>query len=83
MSNPGVIKKLKDQGIKVSLIDVSEKYVVAEMTENGYTVSGENSGHIIIFYILHSDDELLVAMVLLKIMNKKNKSLYELTKHIT
>lgn len=78
MSNPGMLKKLKDNGISYSLTDVGDKYVFKEMNDHGYGLGGEASGHIILNHIMHSGDGLLSALYLLKIIQESGKTLEEL-----
>ena len=75
MSNPGMLKKLKDNGITYSLTDVGDKYVFKEMNDHGYGLGGEASGHIILNHIMHSGDGLLSALYLLKIIEESGKTL--------
>ncbi len=82
MSNPGILKALKEKGIRYSLTDVGDKYVSLELTNNDYIIGGENSGHIIMRHLLHSGDGLLVAMVLLGIMAEEKKTIAELRSDI-
>lgn len=82
MSNPGMLKELKKQGIKFSLTDVGDKYVFKEMNDNGYSLGGEASGHIILNHLMHSGDGLLVSLYLLKILEEKQVNLEDLVKHI-
>lgn len=83
MSNPGILKALKDQGISYSLTNVGDKYVFEELYNNDYTIGGEASGHIIIRNLLHSGDGLLVAIYLIQILEELNASLEELTKDVS
>jgi phosphoglucosamine mutase len=83
MSNPGILRALKLNGIDFSLTDVGDKYVSLELTSNDYIIGGENSGHIIMRHLLHTGDGLLVAMYLLSIIAEEKKSISELTSDIT
>lgn len=82
MSNPGMLKELKNQGITFSLTDVGDKYVFKEMNDYGYSLGGEASGHIILNHLMHSGDGLLVSLYLLKILEEKQMKLEDLIKHI-
>jgi len=82
MSNPGIIKALNDEGIKVVKTDVGDKYVQAEMAASGYVLGGENSGHIIYSDFLSTGDGLLIALLLLTILETEGKSLKALTENI-
>ncbi|AIO19302.1 Phosphoglucosamine mutase [Candidatus Izimaplasma bacterium HR1] len=82
MSNLGIIKAFEDKGIKVILTDVGDKYVLEEINKNGYSIGGENSGHIILSDYINTGDGLLVSLLLLKILDDKEQSLKELTDEI-
>ena len=82
MSNLGIIKAFEEKGIKVILTDVGDKYVLEEINKNGYSVGGENSGHIIMRDYVNTGDGLLVSLVVLKILTDKEKTLQELTEDI-
>ena len=82
MSNLGIIKAFEEKGIKVVLTDVGDKYVLEEINKHGYSIGGENSGHIILRDYINTGDGLLASLILLKILSDTEKSLYELTKDI-
>ena len=82
MSNLGIIKAFEQKGIKVVLTDVGDKYVLEEINENGYSIGGENSGHIILKDYINTGDGLLVSLYLLKIMSDTGKTLKELIEDI-
>lgn len=82
MSNLGIIKAFERQGIKVVLTDVGDKYVLEEINKNGYSIGGENSGHIILRNIINTGDGLLVSLFLLQVLQESKKTLQELTKDI-
>ena len=82
MSNPGILKALKEKGIGYVLTDVGDKYVFHELYTNNYTIGGESSGHIILTHLLHTGDGLLVAIYLLKILQELGVSLAELSRDV-
>lgn len=82
MSNPGILKALKEEGIGYVLTDVGDKYVFHELYTNNYTIGGESSGHIILTHLLHTGDGLLVAIYLLKILEELGISLAELSQDV-
>lgn len=82
MSNPGILKALKNQGIDFVLTDVGDKHVFHELATHGYTIGGESSGHIILTHLLHTGDGLLVAIYLLKILEELQMTLSDLTKDV-
>ena len=47
MSNFGLYKALDEAGIGYEKTKVGDKYVYENMSENGYRLGGEQSGHII------------------------------------
>lgn len=48
MSNSGLINSLKKIGIETEVTSVGDRFVAEKMREGGYTLGGEQSGHIII-----------------------------------
>ena len=82
MSNLGIIKAFEKQGINVVLTDVGDKYVLEEINKHGYSIGGENSGHIILRDFINTGDGLLVALYILKILTDTEKTLKELIKDI-
>ncbi|QMS85715.1 phosphoglucosamine mutase [Candidatus Xianfuyuplasma coldseepsis] len=83
MSNLGIIKAFERQGINVVLTDVGDKYVLQAIEDGGYSIGGENSGHIILRDYLHTGDGLLVALFVLKVLQDSEQSLQELLADIT
>lgn len=78
MSNIGILNRLNELDINYILTPVGDKYVVKELSDKGYSIGGENSGHIILNDILSTGDGVLVIMYLLNIIKETNKSLNEL-----
>ncbi|MEG0737552.1 MAG: phosphoglucosamine mutase, partial [Longicatena sp.] len=78
MSNLGLYHALKDSNIKYEQTAVGDKYVYECMSEHGYSIGGEQSGHIIFNEHANTGDGLLTALKLLEIMVDRNKSLKEL-----
>ena len=48
MSNIGFHKAAQELGMKTFATAVGDRYVLEKMVEHGWTLGGENSGHIII-----------------------------------
>lgn len=82
MSNLGLYKALENQGIKYTQTAVGDKYVFECMKEHGYSVGGEQSGHIIFYEHANTGDGLLSALKLLEIMVNTKKSLKELSEDL-
>lgn len=75
MANLGLYKAFEKCGIKSVQTAVGDKYVYESMEANGYTVGGEQSGHIIFNEYETTGDGLFTALQLLKIMKESGKSL--------
>lgn len=82
MSNIGIIKAFERKGIKVVLTNVGDKYVLDELNKHGYSIGGENSGHVILRDHINTGDGLLVGIYLLSILEETGKTLKELTSDI-
>lgn len=78
MSNLGLYHALKAKDICYEQTAVGDKYVYECMSEHGYTIGGEQSGHIIFNEHANTGDGLLTAMKLLEIMVNTKKSLKQL-----
>lgn len=78
MSNLGYYKALEAQGINSSQTAVGDRYVVEEMKKGGYTLGGEQSGHIIFLDYNTTGDGLLTGLQLVNIMKATKKPLSEL-----
>jgi phosphoglucosamine mutase len=48
MSNSGLEHYLRQQGIRLERTRVGDRYVLARMREHGYTLGGEQAGHVIL-----------------------------------
>lgn len=59
MSNMGLFKAMKRDGIEVCVTTVGDKYVNEAMVANGYVLGGEQSGHIISVSMRRSEMESL------------------------
>ncbi|MCB0383880.1 MAG: phosphoglucosamine mutase, partial [Bdellovibrionales bacterium] len=80
MSNVGLELALKEHGIHLVRTDVGDKYVVEEMRNHGYTLGGEQSGHIISLEHSTTGDGCVAALHVLAVMLQEKKRLSELTK---
>ena len=83
MSNFGFIKFCAEQGISFTATKVGDKFVLEEMIRGGYSLGGEQSGHIIFREFATTGDGQLTAVQLLSIMAKEGKSLFELASVMT
>ncbi len=78
MSNMGLDIAIKRAGGKVIKTAVGDRYVVEEMRKGGYTLGGEQSGHMIFLDHNTTGDGTLTALQVLAVMRRNNKSLAEL-----
>ena len=80
MSNLGMRKYAKDNGIHLEQTKVGDRYVLENMLENGYNLGGEQSGHIIFLDYNPTGDGILTSLMLLRVMLKEKKKLSDLAK---
>ena len=78
MSNLGLKLALKDMGIKTVQTAVGDRYVLEEMLRGGYTLGGEQSGHVINREFATTGDGTLTALTLCNEVVKSGKSLKQL-----
>lgn len=82
MSNFGLEKKMKENGIQVVKTDVGDKYVVEEMRNSGYSLGGEQSGHIIFLDHSTTGDGCVAALSVLAVMRATKKKMSEMNRLI-
>ncbi len=78
MSNMGFFKFCEENGIHCERTKVGDRYVLENMLENGYSIGGEQSGHIIFLEYATTGDGQLSAIQVLKVLKDTGKSLKEL-----
>ncbi|MFZ5815706.1 MAG: phosphoglucosamine mutase [Bacillota bacterium] len=78
MSNMGLELLLKQHGIKVLRAKVGDRYVLEEMLKGGYSLGGEQSGHVIFGEYSTTGDGILTAVQLLSILARGSRPLSEL-----
>lgn len=79
MTNVGLVNAAKEKGIQIVQTKVGDRYVLEEMLEKGYTLGGEQSGHIICLDYNTTGDGLCSALLLLSILKKTGRRLSELS----
>jgi phosphoglucosamine mutase len=77
MTNLGMELALKDLGIDFTRSDVGDRYVLEALNENGWTIGGESSGHIICLDRTTTGDGIVSALQVLAYLVQQNMSLYE------
>ncbi len=80
MSNAGLDAFVTENGGKVVRTDVGDKNVIDEMLRNGYTLGGEQSGHMIFREYGTTGDGLVCALQILKIMKAADQPLSKLAR---
>ncbi len=78
MSNLGLKLALKDMGITTVQTSVGDRYVLEEMLKGGYSLGGEQSGHVINREFATTGDGTLTALTLCNEVMRSGKSLKEL-----
>lgn len=78
MSNIGLTRALQDMEIHHVVTDVGDRHVTAAMLDNGASLGGEDSGHIVFSDYQTTGDGLLTALMLCRIMNHTGKPLSKL-----
>ena len=78
MTNMGFGKFCESAGINYTATKVGDRYVLENMLQNGYSIGGEQSGHVIFLDYATTGDGQLTALQVLRIMKKTGKKLSEL-----
>ena len=79
MSNLGLNKYCRDNGLEFLQTKVGDRYVLAEMLKNGYNLGGEQSGHVILLDYNPTGDGILTSLMLIKCMLEERKKASELS----
>ena len=82
MSNLGLYKAFDRAGISYEKTAVGDKYVYANMCENGHCIGGEQSGHIIFSKYATTGDGILTALMVMGVMMDKKASLAALASEV-
>ena len=79
MSNFGLYQALDAAGIQYVKTSVGDKYVYEHMVQNGDSIGGEQSGHIIFSKYARTGDGILTSLKVMEVMLAKKASLSRLT----
>ena len=71
MSNYGFHKAMEEAGIEVATTKVGDRYVIEELVERGWTIGGEQSGHIIWTDFATTGDGLAAALLVMRAIGDK------------
>jgi phosphoglucosamine mutase len=78
MSNLGFVTAMKHAGVGVRQTKVGDRYVLEAMKVSGYSLGGEQSGHVILSDHATTGDGILTALMVLQRMAATGQSLQEL-----
>lgn len=78
MANIGFHEAIKKMGGRVEVTKVGDRYVLENMLEHGYTLGGEQSGHIIFTEYSTTGDGLITALQVLSSVKRSGKKASEL-----
>ncbi|MGC4109738.1 MAG: phosphoglucosamine mutase [Nocardioides sp.] len=83
MSNLGFVQGMQKAGIAVHQTAVGDRYVLEAMREGGYTLGGEQSGHIIMSEHATTGDGILTSLQVARRMVQTGSSLRDLASVVT
>jgi phosphoglucosamine mutase len=82
MSNIGFERALRRHGIELIRAAVGDRYVLERMRDGGYTLGGEQSGHIVDFRRNTTGDGPMTAVTLLGIVTARGERLHDLVREV-
>jgi phosphoglucosamine mutase len=83
MSNLGLLNAMRANGIHVEQTRVGDRYVLEAMAANGFTLGGEQSGHVIISEYASTGDGVLTGLHLASCMATTGRTLADLASVVT
>ncbi|MFI8632485.1 phosphoglucosamine mutase [Microbacterium sp. NPDC077663] len=83
MSNLGLHRAMAAHGIHLETTAVGDRYVLERMNEGGYSLGGEQSGHVIMSDYATTGDGLLTGLHIAAEVARQRKPLSELAKVMT
>jgi len=78
MSNLGLNKYTRDNGLELIQTKVGDRYVLEEMLKDGFNLGGEQSGHVILLDYNPTGDGILTSLMLIKTILEEGKKASEL-----
>ncbi len=78
MSNLGFLHAMRDAGVRVDQTKVGDRYVLESMNANGFTLGGEQSGHVIMSEYATTGDGVLTALHVAARMVRTGRTLADL-----
>ena len=79
MSNLGLNKYARDNGLELLQTKVGDRYVLEEMLKDGYNLGGEQSGHVILLDYNPTGDGILTSLMLISTILEEGKKASELS----
>ncbi|MBJ7357335.1 phosphoglucosamine mutase [Nocardioides sp.] len=83
MSNIGFVRAMREAGLGLRQTKVGDRYVLEAMRVGGFTLGGEQSGHVIMSEHATTGDGILTALHVLERMAATGRSLAELASVVT
>lgn len=83
MTNLGMEKGLEKLGIPLVRAAVGDRYVMAKLLENDWSIGAENSGHVILLDKVTTGDAIVAALQVLASIVDSGESLHQLTQGMT
>ena len=77
MSNLGLHKFARDNGLELLQTKVGDRYVLEEMLKDGFNLGGEQSGHVILLDYNPTGDGILTSLMLVQAILEENKKASE------
>ena len=78
MSNLGLNKYTRDNGLELLQTKVGDRYVLEEMLKDGFNLGGEQSGHVILLDYNPTGDGISTSLMLIKTILEEGKKASEL-----
>lgn len=82
MSNLGLHKYARDNGLELLQTKVGDRYVLEEMLKDGFNLGGEQSGHVILLDYNPTGDGILTSLMLIQAILEEDKKASEVASKI-
>jgi phosphoglucosamine mutase len=79
MTNLGFRLAMQDRGIRVEVTQVGDRHVLEALDRHGWSLGGEQSGHVIFRDLATTGDGMLTGLVLLDLVARRGRRLADLT----
>jgi phosphoglucosamine mutase len=83
MSNQGFFNAMNTNQINVVRTSVGDRYVLERMQQDGFSLGGEQSGHVVVSEFATTGDGILTALLVMQQMTKSKNSLAKLASVVT